>query len=109
MDQPPVNETHPPQYVQQPKQNLSDIVRSWIKDAIYIAMFIVISSGWLITSISNRQVLEDTVGNNTRAMEDLKTELKGINEFLNQQRTLNGQFLEFMDSHDREERNNDNN
>jgi len=62
---------------------------AYLKDAIYI---ITILSGLLLylkTNNTNKAILETTVKNNTETLEK-------VEQFMEKQATLNGQFIQYM-------------
>ena len=82
-----------------------DKVVKYIKDIIYIALFLIAVGSSLVgwTKAGQKesmesQALKSTVENNTAVMHELKDELKNINTFLLDQKELNGTFKEFMDN-----------
>jgi hypothetical protein len=94
--------------VRQTAKSAWDTVLKYIRDIIYIGLFLLaIGSsimGWTRARNSESveaQILKDAVENNTAAMNELKDELKNINTFLLDQKELNGQFKEFMDNEKR--------
>jgi len=83
-------------------------VVKYIKDIIYIALFLIAVGssiiGWARAGEKESieaQAMKSTVENNTAVMLELKEELKNINTFLLEQNELNGQFKEFMENEKR--------
>ena len=85
------------------KLPLYEATASYVKDIVYILLFLISAAGWLTTTISSRQAIKDTVDNNTEVMKELKNEISNINKFLLTQQQLNGQFIQFMEQSSREE------
>ena len=91
--------------VRQAAKSAWDKVLKYIKDIIYIGLFLMAMGssiiGWTRAKQSESieaQILRNAVENNTAAMKELKEELKNINTSLLEQQELNGQFKEFMEN-----------
>jgi hypothetical protein len=62
---------------------------SYLKDFVYIVGIIVALGGWITTKTRSQAILETTVQNNTKTLEKVET-------FMENQATLNGQFIQYM-------------
>lgn len=67
----------------------------YLKDVVYIIGLVVALYGWISTKSESNAILKNTVQNNTETLEK-------VEEFMEKQATLNGQFIQYMamDSHD---------
>lgn len=63
----------------------------YLKDFVYIIGLIVALGGWITTKSKSEAILEITVQNNTKTLEK-------VEEFMTNQATLNGKFIQFMES-----------
>ena len=66
------------------------------KDVVFIILFIATSMGWILTSNTNRTKTKVVLEQTTQAVNDLKPEMKEVNESLKKQAELNGQIIQFM-------------
>ena len=66
------------------------------RDVIFILMFIATSIGWIATSVSDKTKMKVVLEQNTQAVNELKGEVKKINEYINKQSELNGKIIQFM-------------
>jgi len=67
----------------------------YLKDLVYVIGLIIALTGWITTKSKSAAILETTVENNTKTLEK-------VGEFMENQATLNGQFIQYMamDNHD---------
>lgn len=78
------------------KNNIWNTVFNKLRDIIFIILFIATSLGWIITSNTNKTETRMILQRNTEAVNDLKEEIKKVNDFINRQAELNGQILQYM-------------
>lgn len=78
----------------------SEIIRKWLKDIIYVILFLIAAGGWLSSEISEKQAVKDTINNNTVALEGIKSSIDKINNFMLEQQKLNGKFEQHMKDHE---------
>ena len=64
-----------------------------LKDAVYIIGLVIALFGWISTKSKSEAILETTVKYNTETIDKLE-------KFMENQLTLNGQVIEFMDNDD---------
>lgn len=83
-----------------PNQSRYKKITPYIKDAVYIVGIIISLYGWISTKSKNEAVLETTIKYNTRAVEKLETFVTKQVDLNGDQAKLNGEFMEFKNSHD---------
>jgi hypothetical protein len=66
------------------------------RDVVFIILFLVTSAGWVVTSTANKTKMKVVLEETTKAVNDLKTEVKEINKTLQKQAELNGQIIQYM-------------
>lgn len=66
------------------------------RDVVFIILFIATSIGWVATSSSNKTKTKIVLEETTKAINEVKAELKEINKTLQKQAELNGQVIQFM-------------
>ncbi|HPI81712.1 MAG TPA: hypothetical protein PK122_00565 [Candidatus Paceibacterota bacterium] len=66
------------------------------RDIVFIILFLVTSAGWIVTSTANKTKMKVVLEETTKAVNDLKEEVKEINKTLQKQAELNGQIIQYM-------------
>jgi len=66
------------------------------RDIVFIILFIATSIGWVVTSTTNKTKTKIVLEETTKAVNEVKAELKEINKTLQKQAELNGQVIQFM-------------
>jgi len=66
------------------------------RDIVFIILFIATSIGWVVTSTTNKTKTKVVLEETTKAVNEVKAELKEINKTLQKQAELNGQVIQFM-------------
>ena len=66
------------------------------RDVVFIILFFVTSAGWIVTSTANKTKTKIVLEQTTQAVNDLKAEVKEINESIKKQAELNGQIIQYM-------------
>jgi len=66
------------------------------RDVVFIIMFIATSIGWIVTSTTNKTKMKVLLEENTKAINEMKGEIKKINEYIVEQSELNGQMIQYM-------------
>lgn len=66
------------------------------RDVVFIILFIATSIGWVATSTSNKTKTKVVLEETTKAVNELKQEMKEINKTLQKQAELNGQIIQYM-------------
>lgn len=66
------------------------------RDIVFIILFLVTSAGWIVTSTTNKTKMKVVLEETTKAVNDLKEEVKEINKTLQKQAELNGQIIQYM-------------
>ena len=64
---------------------------SYFKDILYIMGIFIAVIGWLLTNSKNEAILETVVKNNTET-------IKKMEIFIENQATLNGKIIQFMET-----------
>ena len=75
---------------------LWDLFMTKFKDIVFIVLFLATSLGWIVTSTTNKTKTKLILEQNTTAINELKTELKKVDEYMTKQAELNGQIIEYM-------------
>lgn len=73
-----------------------DIFMTKFRDVVFIILFAITSVGWIITSTANKTKMKVVLEENTRAVNELKSEVREINRTLKEQAVLNGQIIQYM-------------
>jgi hypothetical protein len=66
------------------------------RDIVFIILFLVTSAGWIVTSTANKTKTKVVLEETTKAVNDLKLEIREVNKTLKEQATLNGQIIQYM-------------
>jgi len=66
------------------------------RDVVFIILFLGTSVGWIITSSNNKTKTKVVLEETTKAVNELKAEVKEVNKTLQKQAELNGQIIQFM-------------
>ena len=66
------------------------------RDVVFILMFFVTSAGWVVSSTTNKTKMKVVLEENSKALNELKAEVKEINGALKDQAELNGQIIQYM-------------
>ena len=66
------------------------------RDVVFIILFLATSIGWIVTSTTNKTKMKVVLEQNTQVINELKEEVKKINEYITKQSELNGQMIQFM-------------
>lgn len=75
---------------------LWDLFMSKFKDIVFIVLFLATSLGWIVTSTTNKTKTKLILEQNTAAINELKAEVKKVDEYMTKQAELNGQIIEYM-------------
>lgn len=78
------------------KKTLWDQFMTKFRDIVFIILFLITSAGWIVTSTANKTKMKVVLEENTKAVNELKTEIKEINKTLKEQAELNGQIIQYM-------------
>jgi len=66
------------------------------RDIVFIILFFATSIGWIVTSTTNKTKMKVVLEQNTQVINELKQEVKKINEYITKQSELNGQIIQYM-------------
>jgi hypothetical protein len=66
------------------------------RDVVFIILFLITSAGWIATSSSNKTKMKVVLEETTKAVNELKSEVREINKTLQKQAELNGQIIQYM-------------
>jgi hypothetical protein len=66
------------------------------RDVVFIILFLSTSVGWIVTATTNKTKMKVVLEQNTQVINDLKGEVKKINDYITKQSELNGQVIQFM-------------
>jgi hypothetical protein len=66
------------------------------RDIVFIILFLGTSVGWIITATNNKTKTKVVLEETTKAVNELKAEVKEVNKTLQKQAELNGQIIQFM-------------
>lgn len=66
------------------------------RDIVFIILFLSTSIGWVVSSTTNKTKMRVVLDENTKAMNELKAEVREINKTLTEQAELNGQIIQYM-------------
>jgi hypothetical protein len=66
------------------------------RDFVFIIMFLATSAGWIVSSTTSKTRMKVVLEENTKAVNELKAEVKEINKTLQKQAELNGQIIQYM-------------
>ena len=72
----------------------------YIKDIVYVVMFLAVVVGWITTSTNKRTEMKATIEANTKAIENTITATEKFNEYIIQQSELNGKIIQYMAVHE---------
>lgn len=78
------------------KETLWDTFMTKFRDVVFIILFLATSMGWVVTSTTNKTKMKVVLEQNTQAINEVKGELKKINEYITKQSELNGQIIQYM-------------
>lgn len=78
------------------KKTLWDEFMGKFRDIIFIIMFLATSIGWVVSSTTNKTKMKVVLEETTKAVNELKGEVKEINKTLKEQAELNGQIIQYM-------------
>ena len=70
---------------------------SIVKDVVFIILFLATTTGWVISSTTNKSDLKNEVKALTEQVKGTNKQLEKINETLMEQSELNGKVLMFID------------
>lgn len=73
-----------------------DLFMTKFRDVVFIILFLATSIGWIVTSTTNKTKMKVVLEQNTQVINELKEEVKKINEYITKQSELNGQMIQFM-------------
>ena len=73
-----------------------DVFMTKFRDVVFIILFLATSIGWVVTSTTNKTKMKVVLEQNTQVINELKEEVKKINEYITKQSELNGQMIQFM-------------
>jgi len=68
-----------------------DLFMTKFRDVVFIILFLATSIGWIVTSTTNKTKMKVVLEQNTQVINELKEEVKKINEYITKQSELNGQ------------------
>jgi len=77
-------------------KNFWDLFMTKFRDVVFIILFFATSIGWIVTSTTNKTKMKVVLEQNTQVINELKEEVKKINEYITKQSELNGQMIQFM-------------
>jgi hypothetical protein len=66
------------------------------RDIVFIILFLITSAGWIVTSTASKTKTKLVLEQNTQAINELKGEMKEVNESMKKQAELNGQIIQYM-------------
>jgi hypothetical protein len=66
------------------------------KDVVFIILFLATSMGWILTANTNKTKTKVVLEQTTQAVNELKAEMKEVNETIKKQAELNGQIIQYM-------------
>jgi hypothetical protein len=69
------------------------------RDIVFIILFLITSAGWIVTSTATKTKTKLVLEQNTQAINELKSEMKEVNESIKNQAELNGQIIQYMKGH----------
>ena len=74
-----------------------DLIES-VNGVVYLILFIISIGGWIVSGAVNRANIKNSLDENTKVLQELKTDIDKINDFNLRQAELNGKFIEYMKS-----------
>ncbi|NMC59006.1 MAG: hypothetical protein GYA51_06445 [Candidatus Methanofastidiosa archaeon] len=77
-------------------KSLWDLFMTKFRDIVFIILFFATSIGWIVTSTTNKTKMKVVLEQNTQVINELKQEVKKINEYITKQSELNGQIIQYM-------------
>jgi len=78
------------------KESLWKKNMNYIRDAVFIIMFLISTAGWIRSEAIKKTKLETQVETLTKTLDDNTRQLEKINDILSQQNTLNGKIILYM-------------
>jgi hypothetical protein len=78
------------------EKTMWELFMTKFKDVVFIILFLATSMGWILTSNTNKTKTKIVLEQTTQAINDLKSEMKEVNESIKKQAELNGQIIQFM-------------
>lgn len=78
------------------KKTMWDLFMLKFRDIVFIILFLGTSVGWIITSSNNKTKTKVVLEETTKAVNELKDEMKEVNKTLQKQAELNGQIIQYM-------------
>lgn len=78
------------------KKTVWEQFMSKFRDIVFIILFLVTSAGWIVSGTANKTKMKVVLEENTKAVNELKAEVKEINKTLTKQAELNGQIIQYM-------------
>jgi len=66
------------------------------RDIVFVILFLATSIGWIVTSTTNKTKMKAVLEQNTQVINEVKQEIKKINEYITKQSELNGQIIQYM-------------
>jgi hypothetical protein len=79
------------------KSTLWELFMTKIKDIVFIILFLATAIGWLSSALSKKNDYKNALENNTKAVIELKQQIKELNDYNKNQAELNGKFIQYMD------------
>lgn len=78
------------------EKTMWDLFMLKFRDIVFIILFLGTSVGWIITSSNNKTKTKVVLEETTKAVNELKDEMKEVNKTLQKQAELNGQIIQYM-------------
>jgi hypothetical protein len=66
------------------------------RDVVFVILFLGTSVGWIVTASNNKTKTKVVLEQTTQAVNELKAEVKEVNNTLQKQAELNGQIIQYM-------------
>ena len=82
------------------KTTIWENTMKYIKDIVYVVMFLAVVVGWITTSTNKRTEMKATIEANTKAIENTIKATEKFNEYIIQQSELNGKIIQYMAVHE---------
>jgi len=78
------------------EKTMWELFMTKFRDVVFVILFLGTSVGWIITSSNNKTKTKVVLEETTKAVNELKAEVKEVNKTLQKQAELNGQIIQFM-------------
>jgi len=77
-------------------KSMWDLFMTKFRDVVFVILFLATSIGWIVTSTTNKTKMKVVLEQNTQVINEVKQEIKKINEYITKQSELNGQIIQYM-------------